>query len=273
MAVEIHKTAVVDSTAQLGKDIAIGPYAIIEAHTEIGDNTRIDAFAQVKKYTVLGAGNVLHSNAVVGGDPQDINFKEADTRLVMGDNNIIREFVTLNRGTPAGRGETTIGSGCMIMAYAHVAHDCVLADGVILVNCAMVAGHVNLGKGVFVGGLTGIHQHVQVGDYAFIGGMSGANVDVPPYTMAVGIRGTLRGLNVIGLRRAKMSNETIKNLKKAYVTIFRSGMPQTEALDEALSILGETAEVGYLVEFIKNSKRGVLPDISFRPEKEETGYL
>ena len=264
MATQIHPTAVVDPGAKIGDGVVVGPYAIIEADTVIGDNCRIDAFAQIKRMTTMGRDNVVHSNALLGGDPQDLKFKDADTRLVMGDSNIVREFVTIHRGTPGGRGETVIGSHCMIMAYAHVAHDCLLHDHAILVNCVMLAGHVDVGVHAVVSGMSGVQQFARIGDYAFVGGMTGVNMDVPPFTMAAGIRGALRGLNLIGLRRSGMSRETIQALKKAYITIFRSGMGRQEALEEADEVLGDVPEVKKLIEFIRSSERGTLSDVALR---------
>jgi len=264
LANTIHPTAVVDPGATLGDNITVGPYAIIEADTTIGDGNRIDAFAQIKRYTTMGANNVIHSNALIGGEPQDIKFKDTETRVVLGDNNIIREFVTVHRGTPGGRGETRIGSHCMIMAYAHVAHDCVLSDHAILVNCVMLAGHVDVGVHAVVSGLCGVHQFTRIGDYAFIGGMSGVSQDVPPFCHATGVRGALRGLNLIGLRRSGMDREAIKALKQAYTTIFRSGMGRQEALAEAEEVLGHVPPVMKMIEFIRASERGVLCDIGMR---------
>ncbi|MBU1003043.1 MAG: acyl-ACP--UDP-N-acetylglucosamine O-acyltransferase [Proteobacteria bacterium] len=264
MANQIHPTAVVDPGAALGENITVGPYVIIEGDTVIGDGTRIDAFAQIKRYTTMGANNVIHSNALIGGEPQDIKFKDSETRVVMGDGNIIREFVTVHRGTLEGRGETRIGSHCMIMAYAHVAHDCILHDHAILVNCVMLAGHVDIGTHAVVSGMTGVHQFTRIGDYAFIGGMSGVSLDVPPYTHATGVRGALRGLNVIGLRRSGMDRAAVKALKQAYTTIFRSGMGRKEALAEAEEVLGHVPEVMKMVEFIRSSERGVHSDIGMR---------
>ncbi|WP_461210296.1 acyl-ACP--UDP-N-acetylglucosamine O-acyltransferase [Desulfocurvus sp. DL9XJH121] len=264
MATQIHPSAVVDPGARIGANVVVGPYAIIEADTVIGDDCRIDAFAQVKRYTTMGTGNVIHSNALLGGDPQDLKFKDADTRLVMGEGNIVREFVTIHRGTPGGRGETVIGSHCMIMAYAHVAHDCKLFDHAILVNCVMLAGHVDVGSHAVVSGMSGVQQFARIGDYAFVGGMTGVNMDVPPYCMAAGIRGALHGLNLIGLRRSGMDRETVKALKKAYTTIFRSGMGRQEALEEAEEVLGDVPEVMNLIAFIKGSERGVLSDVGLR---------
>ncbi|NJB68877.1 UDP-N-acetylglucosamine acyltransferase [Desulfobaculum xiamenense] len=262
MSTVIHPTAVVDPGAQLGENVVVGPYAIIEADTRIGDNTHIDAFAQIKRFTTMGSDNHIHSNSLVGGDPQDIKFKGAETTLVMGDRNIIREFTTIHRGTPGGRGETRIGSDCMIMAYAHVAHDCRLSDHSILTNCVMLAGHVDVGYHAVVGGMCGVHQFSRIGDYAFIGGMTGVTMDVPPYCMAAGTRGSLRGLNTIGLRRAGISREAIRGLKEAYMAIFRSELTRQEALSKVEAEESEIPEVRHFLEFIRSSERGCLSDVS-----------
>lgn len=262
MSTQVHPSAVVDLSAQLGKNVTVGPYAIIEADTVIGDGTTIDAFAQIKQYTTMGAENHIHSHALIGGDPQDIKFGGEKTTLVLGDRNIIREFTTIHRGTPEGRGETNIGSECMIMAYAHVAHDCHLSDNVILTNCVMLAGHVDLGVHAVVGGMCGVHQFCRIGDYAFIAGMTGVPNDVPPFCMAAGTRGSLRGLNSIGLRRSGMSNETIRAIKHAYMTIFRSGYTRSEALEVMKGEENKIKEVEYFLDFISNSERGCLNDVS-----------
>lgn len=271
MPSEVHPTAVVDPSAKLGENVVVGPYAIIEADTVVGDNCRIDAFAQIKRLTVMGKDNFVHSNAIIGGDPQDIKFKDGDTRVVMGDGNVVREFVTVHRGTETGRGETRIGSHCMIMAYAHVAHDCLLKDHAILVNCVMLAGHVDVGSHAVVGGMTGVQQFARIGDFAFIGGMTGVNMDVPPFTMATGIRGALRGLNTIGLRRAGMDRAIIRAVKNAYMTIFRSGLERQDALAKAAEEGGEYPEVQNLIDFIKTSERGVLCDSSLRNNTKGEG--
>ncbi len=264
MAIDIHPTAVVDSAANIADGVTVGPFSVIQADTVIGEGTVIGSYCQVHKHTTLGRNNQVHSYAYVGGDPQDIKYSGGETRLTMGDGNIIREFATLHRGTETGRGETVIGSNCMIMAYAHVAHDCRLGDGVIMANGVMLAGHVDVGHHAVISGMSGVHQFARIGEFGFVGGMSGVSQDVPPFIMAAGVRAQLRGLNLIGLRRSGFSSEAISGLKKAYKLIWRSGKDRREALAETEETLGSIPEVARLVEFIRSSERGILLDVGLR---------
>ena len=260
MAVSIHPTALVDPRAQLGEGVVVGPYCVVEGEkVAVGDGTRLDAFAQVKSHTVIGRGNRIHSYACLGGEPQHLGFKGEDTMVEIGDNNVIREYVTVHRGTAKGLGYTRIGSGCMLMAYVHIAHDCELGDRVIMANAASLAGHVSIGDCATVNGMSGVHQFVRIGEFSFLGAMGGFSQDVPPYTIATGVRAKLHGLNLIGLRRGGFSRENIGALKKAYQLIWRSDLTREEALEEALATLGDAPEVVRLVEFIRGSERGVTP--------------
>lgn len=258
MGTEIHPTAVVDKHAEIGENVYIGPYVVIEDNVEIGDGSRIEAFANIKRYTKLGKNNHIHSYACIGGPPQDLKFKGEKTYLILGDNNCIREYVTLNRGTEQGGGVTKIGSRCLIMAYAHVAHDCILEDEVIMANASSLAGHVIIEQGAILGGLSAIHQFVRIGRYSYIGGMTGVAQDVPPFTLVAADRGTMRGLNLVGLRRRGFSSESIKNLKKAYRILWRSGLKKEEAICKVLEEIPNDPSVLTLIEFVKNSERGIV---------------
>lgn len=259
MANFIDKTAMVHPGARLGKDVRIGPCCLVEDNVTLGDGTILDAFAQVKSFSRLGANNHVHSYAIIGGTPQHLGFKGEETWVEMGDRNVVREFATVHRGTAQGIGKTAIGSGCMLMAYVHVAHDCVLGDGVIMANASSLAGHVEIGDHAIVSGMSGVHQFVRIGEFAFLGAMGGFGQDVPPYTIATGVRAKLHGLNTIGLRRGGMDRETIMALKRAYQMIFRSEMIREEALAEVKTHLGRFPQVARLVEFIASSSRGVTP--------------
>ena len=259
MATEIHKTAVVDKGANIGDNVYIGPYAVIESDVEIGDGCRIEPFAQIKRFTKIGKNNHIHSYACIGGPPQDLKFKGEESYLIIGDDNCIREYVTLNRGTKQGGGVTKIGSRCLIMAYAHVAHDCILADEVIMANAATLAGHVIIEEGAVLGGLSAVHQFVRIGKYAYIGGMTGVAQDVPPYTLIAGERGSMHGLNLVGLRRRGFSKEDISSLKKAYKILWREGLKKEEAIEKIQAELGNYDKVRELIDFVKNSERGVVP--------------
>lgn len=260
MSGSIHPTAVIAPSANLGRDVEIGPYVIVDEGVVIGDSTKIDPFVHLKKGTRLGANNRVHTNAVIGGEPQHIAYKGEDTETVIGDGNTIREFVSIHRGTVQGHGKTVVGNGCLIMAYAHVAHDCILGDEVIMANAVNLAGHVEIGNHAIISGLAACQQFLRVGEYAFLGGSSGYNLDIPPYMLAHGVRGRLMGPNLIGLRRHGFSSESCRALKKAYKIIFRSGQPREKAIGQALEELGDTPEVVKLIDFMRASKNGVAPD-------------
>lgn len=259
MATEIHPSALVDSNAQLGENVKIGPFCIIEGNTVIGDNCTLDANVQIKSFTRMGKGNTLDSGVIIGGLPQHLGFKGEETWVELGDNNILREYATIHRatGVDIGRESTVVGSNCMLMAYSHVAHDCVLGDHVIMASSANLAGHIEVGNYVTIGGMSGIHQFVRIGDYAFVGAMSGFGQDIPPYMIATGVRGALQGPNSIGLRRNGFKAKTCNALKKAYKLIFRSEIARKDALDAAEKEFSEFPEVQNLVDFIRSSKRGV----------------
>lgn len=258
MSSPIHPTALIDPKAELEGEIVVGPYAIIENNVRIGNGTRIDSFGQVKAYTCLGRNNHIHSQAVIGGTPQDLKFQGGVTHLEIGNDNCFREFVTVHRGTEEGGGVTRVGSGCLIMAYAHIAHDCQLGDGVIMANAATLAGHVIVDKLAVIGGLCAIHQFVHIGEYAYIGGMTGVSQDVPPFMLVAGERGWLNNLNVVGLRRRGFARETISALKAAYKLIWRSGLNRHEALARVRQEFGDFPEVSQLLAFMDNSQRGVI---------------
>jgi UDP-N-acetylglucosamine acyltransferase len=214
----------------------------------------------LKKGARLGKNNHVHTNAVIGGEPQHLAYKGEETETVIGDGNTIREFVTVHRGTVQGHGKTVIGNHCLLMAYAHVAHDCELGDHVIMANAVNLAGHVEIGNHAIISGLAACQQFLRVGEYAFLGGSSGYNLDIPPYMLAHGVRGRLMGPNLIGLKRHGFTSDTCRALKKAYKIIFRSGLPREKAVQQALEEFGELPEIQRLAEFIRSSKNGVAPD-------------
>lgn len=257
MAVSIHPMAVVEDGAQLGVDVTVGPFALVEAGAVVGDRCRLQAGAQVKRLTTLGAENVLHAHCVVGGDPQDLKHQGEDTVLTIGERNTIREYVTIHRGTVGGGGATVIGSGCLLMAYVHVAHDCRLGDGVIVSNSAGLAGHVEVGDGAIISAMTGVHQFVRVGQCAFLGAMSGLAQDLPPFMLAAGTRAKVHGPNMVGLRRMGFNSGQIAALKSAYKTIWLADTPRAEALDQVEAAHPDSPEIKALTAFIRASERGV----------------
>ncbi|MDA8121133.1 MAG: acyl-ACP--UDP-N-acetylglucosamine O-acyltransferase [Deltaproteobacteria bacterium] len=258
----IHSTAIISPDARLGEGVEVGPYAVVGPEVSIGDGSRIDSHAVVESHVRMGKNCRVSSFASVGAPPQDLKFRGEETWVEIGDDVVVREYATINRGTATGLGTTRVGNNCMIMAYCHVAHDCQVGNRVIMANAATLAGHIEIEDGAFIGGLTGVHQFVKIGTLAMIGAQSGVSQDVPPYVKAVALRQgrnrSLFGLNVVGLRRAGLTPETIATLKKAYRILFNSEMPMREALDRAESEVEQTPEVKHLIGFVRSSKRGVL---------------
>lgn len=252
----IHPTAVVDPSAKIDPSAEIGPYAIIGPDAVIGARTKVGAHAVVE-YAALGADNVLHPGCFVGTPPQDLKYAGEKTRLVMGDKNTVRECVTLNRGTAQGGGVTKIGSNCLFMTSSHVAHDCEVGNGVIVVNAVALGGHVHVGDCAVLGGMAGVHQFVRIGRFAMLGGGSMNGQDVLPFATTQGDRAVMRGLNLLGMRRGGFTREAVSALKDAYKTLFLAGLTQTEALAR-LKASGPTKEVQEWIGFIESAgKRGV----------------
>lgn len=254
---EVHPSALIDPTAQLGAGVSVGPYSIVGPNVTIGDGTRIASHVLIERDTQIGAGCALHHGAVLGTDPQDLKYAGEPTQLVVGDRTVIREYATLNRGT-AALGRTVIGSDCLLMAYAHVAHDCVIGNHVILANSVNMGGHVHIEDWVIVGGLTPIHQFVRIGAHAFVGGATRVSKDVPPYVRAAGSPMEMSGLNSVGLQRRGFSEEVRRELKRAYRLFFGSQLNVTQALETARRELSPLPEVVHFLEFIETSQRGIV---------------
>jgi UDP-N-acetylglucosamine acyltransferase len=255
--VAIHPTAIVAPGAQVDATCQIGPYAVIGPKVKMGPRTVVGAHAVVDGDTTIGAENQIFPHAAVGGIPQDLKYRGEPTKLVIGDRNRFREFCTAHIGTEGGGGVTRIGSGCLLMANSHVAHDVQLGDGCILANCATLAGHVVVEDHVIFGGLSAAHQFTRVGRLAFISGMTGVAMDVAPYCILSGSRGELAGLNTVGMQRAGMSEEQIGRVKEAYRLVFRAKLPLVEALARVKSEMGEHEEIAHFAGFIEASQRGV----------------
>lgn len=253
----IHPTAIVAPTARLETGVTIGPYSTLGDHVTLGEGTTIGAHVVIEAGAHVGKHCRIFSHAVLGSEPQDLKFQGEKSQLIVGDGTVIREFATLNRATSGGGGKTVVGRGCLIMAYAHVAHDCHLADGVILANGATLGGHVIIEEHAIIGGLTGVHQFCRIGAHAIIGGCSGILLDVPPYVKAQGNRARLFGLNTVGLKRRNFPPETIRHLKQAYRLLFLSGLTTSQALERITAEVPTCAEIQHLVHFIKTSDRGI----------------
>jgi UDP-N-acetylglucosamine acyltransferase len=257
----IHQTAVVDPKAELDSSVIVGPYAVIEAGVTIDAGTRVEPHAVICGPTRIGKRNLIGSFASIGGAPQDLSYKGEPTELIIGDDNQIREYASIPRGTPHGPGKTIIGNSNLLMAYTHVAHDCKLGNNVILANVATLAGHVEVGDRASIGGLVAVHQFCRIGSMSYIGGLSGIGLDVPPYVILAGTRNRTRisGINKIGLKRNGFSRETINNLETAFKIIFRSpNLLLKDALEQARAEITDCPEVDNLIAFFENSKRGVV---------------
>ncbi len=218
----IHPTAIIHPTAELHETVSVGPYSIIEGGVVIDSGTRIGSHVVIDQYTRIGKDCQIFPFTSIGTAPQDKKFKGEKTELVIGDDNVIREYATINRGTPDGGGVTRIGNQNLLLAYIHIAHDCHLGNGITMVNVATLGGHVTLEDYSVIGGLAAVHQFVRIGVHAYVGGKTGVSQDIPPFVLASGERAKLFGLNIVGLKRHNFSNEVIQALKKAYQTVIRS---------------------------------------------------
>lgn len=257
MSSRVHSTAIVHPEAQLDASVEVGPYAVIGAKVRIGAGTRVGPHAVIEGDTTIGAKNRIFQFASVGADPQDLKYAGEPTQLVIGDENLIREFTTLHIGTAGGGGVTRIGNKNLFMAYSHVAHDCVVGNGCVLANSAALAGHVELGDHVILGGLSAVHQYTRIGKHAFIAGGSMVAMDVPPYCTAQGDRAELVGLNTVGLARHGFSEDQIGRVKDAYKILFRSKMGLNEGLSKLKAEHGGHVEIDHLIDFLNASQRGV----------------
>src|SRR5512133_649650 len=253
----IHPTAVVEPGARIDPSCEIGPFAVVGPNVVLGPRNVLFAHAIVKGHTTLGEGNRVFSHAVIGEIPQDLKYRGEPTRLVVGSRNTFRECTTINLGTVQGGGVTTIGDGCLLMAYSHVGHDCTIGDGAIIANSVALAGHVTLEDHVHISGLAASHQFCRIGRLAFVSGLTGVTMDVAPYCTVAGARAELGGLNVVGMQRAGMSEEQIGRVKQAYKLLFRSSLGLAEALAQMEAELGSFPEVAHLVGFVRSSQRGI----------------
>ena len=253
----IHETAIVHPKAQIGEDVEVGAFSVIRENVTIGSGTKIGPHVVIDPYVDIGADCRIFQYAAIGAEPQALKFSGEETYVKIGRANIIREFVTIHRGTEEGGGVTEVGDENLIMAYSHIAHDCRLGKHIVLSNNATLGGHIIIGDNATVGGLVAIHQFVRVGNYAFIGGKSAVVKDIPPYMIAAGDRATLHGLNLVGLKRQGFTRDTLKMLKKAYRLIFRIGLTQNEAIERVAAEVEQIPEVVNLLEFIKSSERGI----------------
>ena len=255
----IHPTAIVDPTAKVPASCKIGAYCVVGANVELGENCRLLSHVVLGGPAKIGADNQIHSFAVIGGDPQDVSYRGEPTRLEIGDRNIIREYVTITRGTAKGGGVTRVGSDILIMAYTHIGHDCVIGDHSMLVNGATLAGHVTVEEWAVVGALCPVHQYVRIGAHAYVGGGTTITQDVLPYSMTSAERDTHAFmLNKVGLQRRGFSPERITKLHHAYKVLLASKLNTSQALEKLRSETDRSEDVEMLMRFIESSQRGVI---------------
>jgi len=253
----VHPTAVIHPEAELDEGVKVGPFAVIGGKVRIGRGTSVGPHTVIEGVTSIGEGCFIHQAVSIGAPPQDTKYSGEETKVIIGRGCIIREFVTINKATSHGGGKTVLGDECFIMAYAHIAHDCIVGDKVVMANAATLAGHIVIEEHAIIGGLVAIHQFAKVGAYSMIGGTSAITHDVPPYMIAVGNRAKLYGLNSVGLKRHGFSPEDIKSLKVTYKILFRSGLTLKEAMDKVRAEVATSTYIEHLLEFIESSKRGI----------------
>ena len=254
----IHSTAIVAPGAEIHPTCEIGPYAVIGPRVRMGPGNVVGSHAVVEGSTTLGSGNRIFAHAVVGAPPQDLKYRGEDTLLEMGDGNVVREFASIHTGTVGGGGVTRLANQCLIMASAHVAHDCRLSNRVIVATFCALAGHVEAEDGVIFGGVSAVQQFSRIGRLAYVGGITGVMMDVAPYLMVAGARAEVVGINLVGLQRAGFTEEQIGRVKSAYKIFFRSKLPLREALAQIRAEMGGNPEIDHWVKFIESSERGIL---------------
>ncbi len=254
----IHPTAIIDASAVLGLNVTVGPYAIIGPDVVIGDGCDIGPHVVIKGETLIGKENRFFQFSSIGEDCQDKKYQGEPTRLVIGDRNVFREFVTVHRGTVNDHSVTTIGNGCLLMNYTHVAHDCIIGDDVIIANGSQLAGHVQVGKGAIIGGTCGIHQFCRIGDYAMLGGGTTLFKDVPAFVTVQGNPAAAHGMNYEGMKRRGYDKAVIQMLRHAYKLVYRQGTTLQEALVELQTWVDETGELQRFIDSIHHATRGIV---------------
>ena len=254
----IHSSTIVDPSASIADDCDIGPFCVIGADVEIASGTRIHPHVVVNGPTTIGKNNTIYQFASIGEAPQDMKYSGEQTRLVVGDGNVIREYVTLHRGTVGGGGLTTLGNGCLLMAYSHVAHDCVVGNRVIMANAASIAGHVTVGYQAILGGFTCVHQFTHIGAHSLSGLGTVINRDVPPFVTVAGNHARALCINKKGLQRRGFSRESIAALHKAFQMLIKSHRSRAQGLEQLKALIEEFDEVRQFVDFIVSSKRSVV---------------
>ncbi|MFW6025534.1 MAG: acyl-ACP--UDP-N-acetylglucosamine O-acyltransferase [Candidatus Woesearchaeota archaeon] len=256
-SVKIHDTAIIGEDVKLGPGVEIGPYSVIDGDVEIGKNTKIASHVQIAGWTKIGENNKIFNGVSLGLPPQHQDYDGEKTYLFIGDNNLIREYVTVHRGTVDGGGETRIGNDNLLMAYSHVAHDCSLANDIIMANAANLSGHVTIENEAYISGLVGVHQFVRIGRLAMIGAHSKATKDIPPFLEVKGHPAEVQGINVVGLRRHGIYNDLRDEIKKAYDILYNSSLNIGQAIEKMDQELKTGDEIEHFIRFLKSSSRGI----------------
>lgn len=254
---KIHPTAIVDPDAIIGTGVEIGPFTIIGPNVQIGDGTKIGPRVVIEGWTVIGKNNKIYAGAIIGNEPQDLKFRGEKTHLFIGDNNVIREYATISRGTVGGLGETRIGSNNMIMSYVHLAHDCQVGSNVVMSHASGIAGHVTIEDRVVLGGLVGIHQFTKIGRMAMVGAHTMVTKDVPPYIIVDGNPAKPYGINIVGLRRNGLSPQLRMDIKRAYKILYRSNLNVAQAIEQMEQELPGNEEIDHLLRFLRSADRGI----------------
>jgi UDP-N-acetylglucosamine acyltransferase len=257
MKARIHATALIDPGAEIHAQAEVGPFCIVKTGVKIGKGTRLISNVIVEGETEIGENCIFYPFTSIGFPPQDLKYKGEPTKLVIGNNNIIREYATIHRASVGGEGVTVVGDNTLLMAYVHVAHDCRIGSHVVMTNAATLAGHVLVEDHAYIGGLVAVHQFTRIGSYAMVGGFSGIGQDIPPYMIASGARAKLFGPNTIGLQRQGFSEKTVNEIKKAYKILFREKRTLKDALKKLQDEFPDSPEITHLVGFIEKNKRGI----------------
>jgi len=254
----ISEQASIHSTAKIADNVTIGPWSLIGPNVSIGEGTVIGSHAIIQEYTRIGRNNKISSYSLLGGDPQDISYNGEPTWLELGDNNVIREYVSIHRGSLKEDGVTVVGSNNLIFAYSHIAHDCVIGDGVTFFNNATLAGHCRVDDNAVIGAFSAVHQFCHIGQYSFLARAAQVPKNVPPYLLVVNNPAKPCGLNIVGLKRAGFSLSIIRQLKKAYSVLYQQNLPLSDALNELKSMSMDTPEISNMVALIESSSRGIV---------------
>jgi UDP-N-acetylglucosamine acyltransferase len=257
MKARIHETALIDPKAAIDAGVEIGPYCIVKKGVRIGKGTKLLSHVIIEGNSEIGENCTIHPFSSIGFTPQDLKYRGEHTRLVIGSNNIIREYVTIHRASVGGDETTTVGNNNFIMGYVHIAHDCKLGSNIIMANSATLAGHVLVEDYAYIGGLSAVHQFTRIGSHTMVGGLSGVSQDIPPYMIASGERAKLFGPNAIGLKRHGFSDQTINAIKKAYKILFREKRTLKDAIRKVREDFPDSPEIRHLIEFIEKNKRGI----------------